>query len=303
MIHLGKPIHLYCPDGTIDWMKTHASQPFAQVLDNDIVRIYFSTRNENQVSSIGFIDILMRDPYPVVNISSDPVLSSGAVGLFDDSGVSMGSIVNWKGTKYLYYLGWNLRVTVPWCNTIGLAVLDSSKGEFKKAGRVPIMDRSEEDPFSMSYPFVMEDDERLCMWYGTNLAWGESKLDMQHCIRFAESNDGFTWRRSLQPALIPDGTNEIGYSRPVVLKDKELYRMWFSIRMRSEEMIYRIGYAESADAIHWIKKEELYPNIPSDNWNHEMSCYPFVFKHKDQLFMLMNGNGYGKTGIGLVELI
>jgi len=27
--------------------------------------------------------------------------------------------------------------------------------------------------------------------------------------------------------------------------------------------------------------------------------YPFVFRHNDQIYMLYNGNGYGKTGFGL----
>jgi hypothetical protein len=30
-----------------------------------------------------------------------------------------------------------------------------------------------------------------------------------------------------------------------------------------------------------------------------MIAYPFVLKHKGQLYMFYNGNGFGKTGIGL----
>jgi hypothetical protein len=27
--------------------------------------------------------------------------------------------------------------------------------------------------------------------------------------------------------------------------------------------------------------------------------YPFVLRHKNEIYMLYNGNGYGKTGFGL----
>ena len=33
-----------------------------------------------------------------------------------------------------------------------------------------------------------------------------------------------------------------------------------------------------------------------------MVCYPYVFEYNDKLYMLYNGNGYGKTGIGLAVL-
>ena len=37
-------------------------------------------------------------------------------------------------------------------------------------------------------------------------------------------------------------------------------------------------------------------------WDSEMICYPYVFEHKDDLYMLYNGNDYGKTGFGLAVL-
>jgi len=30
--------------------------------------------------------------------------------------------------------------------------------------------------------------------------------------------------------------------------------------------------------------------------------YPYVFEHKGERYMLYNGNGYGKTGIGIAVL-
>jgi hypothetical protein len=33
-----------------------------------------------------------------------------------------------------------------------------------------------------------------------------------------------------------------------------------------------------------------------------MISYPFVFQHKNFLYMLYNGNGYGKTGFGYATI-
>jgi hypothetical protein len=42
--------------------------------------------------------------------------------------------------------------------------------------------------------------------------------------------------------------------------------------------------------------------VSADGWDSEMIEYPFVFDHAGSRYMLYNGNGYGKTGIGLAVL-
>jgi hypothetical protein len=37
-------------------------------------------------------------------------------------------------------------------------------------------------------------------------------------------------------------------------------------------------------------------------WDAEMVEYPYVFDHQGTRYMLYNGNGYGKSGIGLAVL-
>ena len=72
--------------------------------------------------------------------------------------------------------------------------------------------------------------------------------------------------------------------------------MWYSYRGEK----YRIGYAESEDGIVWTRKDnESGIGVSSEGWDSEMIDYPVVFKHKDDVYMLYCGNGYGKTGFGL----
>ena len=75
--------------------------------------------------------------------------------------------------------------------------------------------------------------------------------------------------------------------------------MWYSHRGET----YRIGYAESEDGLAWQRKdEEAGPDVSGAGWDSEMVEYPFVFDHEGERYMLYNGNGYGKTGVGLAVL-
>jgi predicted GH43/DUF377 family glycosyl hydrolase len=115
---------VFCADGQHDWMMSHAANCVPVRIDTNRYRIFFSTRDALNRSSIGWVEIDLRRPQEVLSVSSKPVLGPGAIGAFDDSGVSLACIVAMDGLTYLYYLGWNLGVTVPWRNSIGLAITD-----------------------------------------------------------------------------------------------------------------------------------------------------------------------------------
>ena len=144
----------FCADNNHPLMKTHAANPVAECLDSSTVRVYFSARDERQRASIGFVDLDGKSDFFVVRVCREPELTPGGVGLFDDSGVSMGCLLNIGGEKHLFYLGWNLGVTVPWRNSIGLAVYDPKSAMFERVSQAPILDRGDVDPYSISYPFV-----------------------------------------------------------------------------------------------------------------------------------------------------
>ena len=287
---------IFAPDKNFPWMISHAANTVALPLLQNDFRIYFSCRDEKNRSHIGYADADLIPPFKIVSISQEPVLSPGEIGAFDDSGVSLSCIANVNGKKFLYYLGWNLGVTVPWRNSIGLAVFDEEKKKFERHSRAPLLDRNDVDPFSISYPFVLDDENKFRMWYGSNLNWGAEQTDMAHIIKYAESEDGINWKRNGIISLNFMNENEYAISRPFVIKENSLYKMWYSYRGKS----YRIGYAESTDAIHWTRKDdEAGIDVSKDGWDSEMICYPFLFDHNGKRFMIYNGNAYGKTGFGL----
>jgi hypothetical protein len=223
-------------------------------------------------------------------------VTPGAPGLFDDSGASLGCVLVHGGRHLLYYVGWNLAVTVPWRNSIGLAVGDAGGLLFHKHGRAPVLDRSEADPFSLSYPWVLHDRGVFRMWYGSNLTWGASKDAMTHVVKYAESADGLRWRADGRVVLDLAGPGETCLARPCVVREAGGYRAWFARRGAS----YRIGYAESADGLVWQRRDaEAGIDVSSSGWDADMVCYPGVFTLGGRTYLLYNGNGHGATGVGL----
>jgi hypothetical protein len=124
---------------------------------------------------------------------------------------------------------------------------------------------------------------------------------MIHVLNRATSEDGDHWTR--HGLAVP---YEIGiaqaFSRPTVLCDASGYRMWFSYRSGSGTP-YRIGYATSTDGAHWkLDLQNTGIDVSDTGWDSDMIEYPAVVEHRGRIYMLYNGNGYGRTGFGLAVL-
>lgn len=287
---------LFGADGRADWMKSHAANPTALQLGDDEFRVFFSSRDGQSRSHIGYADVSIGESPRVVRVADEPVVVPGMLGTFDDSGASMGCVVPVGDATYLYYLGWNLGVTVPWRNAIGLAISPHFGAPFEKYTLAPVLDRSAVDPFTVSYPFIVHEGDLWRMWYGSNLSWGTEHRDMHHVIKYAESKDGIAWNRNGHVAIGLDPPAEYAAARPSVLRERDgTYSMWYCHRGDS----YRIGLARSPDGLSWTRIRRVDMDVSADGWDSEMTAYPHVFKHRNRRYMLYCGNGYGRTGFGL----
>ena len=102
----------------------YASLPTPIFLENNKLRIYFSSRNKNNISSIFFLDLLLdEDSYKILRVEAQPVLKPGESGLFDDCGVTPSCVTKIKDSYYLYYTGWNKQVKIPFQTYCGIAKL------------------------------------------------------------------------------------------------------------------------------------------------------------------------------------
>ena len=287
---------VFVPDGTQSWARSHAALPVPVHAGGDIFRIFYSSRDRENRSHVGWADVEVSETPRVVASARAPVLVPGADGSFDDSGVGIGCAVRTSGGVALYYMGWNLGVRSGWRNAIGLARSRTLDGPFERFSAGPILDRSPEDPYTLSYPCVLQlGPQDWRMWYGSSLAPGTGKSDMQHAIKMARSADGINWTRDGATAIGFADASEYALARPSVIKLGDKLLMCFACRGEA----YRIGAAVSEDGVSWTRRDQEFGlDRAGDGWDGEMTCYPALFRHRDRLWLAYNGNSFGATGFG-----
>jgi hypothetical protein len=276
---------------------THTANPLAVHLHDDVFRVFFSGRNKENKSSVGFVDIdlLTRE---IKDISEGTVFKYGNNNSFYSHGVSIGNIYKIANKDYMLFMGWQIRDNTHWRGDIGRLHLENNT-HLTLEPKESFIQCDDEDKISLSYPWVMFDEGIYKMWYGSTDDWTSSNGEMIHVIKYATSKDGDKWDKHGLAIPFEIGVAQ-AFSRPTVIKDKDIYDMWFSYRS-GDGTKYRIGYAQSHDGLKWERKESGI-DVSKSGWDSEMICYPFVFEHKGETYMLYNGNDYGKTGFGLAVL-
>lgn len=297
-----KPISFYyLPEKRPCNVTSHAQLPTALTL-GDYVRVFFASRDHNQHSSVYYVDVdISGSNVSFSEFSSQPVIEPGDVGTFDEHGVFPSSIVAHMGQYFMYFIGWNKGVESPlFYASIGLAASEDGKS-FRKLSVAPILSRSKWDPCLVTSPNVFIENGLWRMTYVSGIKWTRGlngKLQSHYHIKYAESEDGIQWKRDGRVA-IDFRPGETNIARSSVVKDHDgSYKMWFSY-VHSEIAKYRIGFAKSVDGYHWERTDEE-DKIPKDNYHaKDMICYPFVFIFKNKMYMLYNGNNFGKSGFGV----
>ena len=297
---------IFTPDSNYDWMFSHAQIPIVEKLNAEALRIYFGCRDASIHTTAGYIDVEADDPKNVIYIHDKPVVGLGDLGCFDDEGVSPSWIVNHAGLKYLYYVGWNAGVTVSYRNSIGVAVSDDGGDTFTRLYKGPVVDRTKTEPQFCSTPCVLVEAGVWRLWYQSCDRWEviDGKSEPIVHIKYAESPDGIHWERKGIVAIDMKSETEGGIVRPCVVKEGDHHRMWYCYRgirdyRTNRECTYRIGYAQSADGIEWTRMDDAVGiDVSDEGWDSEMIAYPFVYSHKGRQYMMYNGNGFGRSGIG-----
>ena len=243
-----------------DLINSHASIPFAYHVNSNNYRIYFSSRNSIGKSLPYFIEAEILNG--CINIKGNivgPILDLGELGTFDDSGIMPSCIVKQNDKLFMYYIGWNPQVTVSYRLSIGLAISNDNGLSFARKNIGPICDRSIEEPFFNTAPFVILENEVWKMWYISCTGWQiiNNYPEPSYHIKYAESLDGINWKRDGIICLDYDKVSK-ALGRPCVIKKNNNYQMYFSYRKinnyrETAENGYKIGFAKSIDGINWEK--------------------------------------------------
>ena len=291
---------LYKPVNIHPKLETHAANPLPIHLDGDVFRVYFSGRDDKDRSSVGFVDIDIITQ-EVIGTCSEPLLTHGEAGSYYSHGISIGNVYTSQDKSYILFMGWQIDKGEHWRGDVGrIQLIDKDSMVIDPE---PFMGVDSVDKVSLSYPWVeSNDDGSFDMWYGSTISWDSANGEMIHVLNHATSENGKEWER--HGLSVPYEVNLAqAFSKPTVLCDPSDYKMWFSYRSGTGEK-YRIGYATSEDKKNW-ELDLANSGItvgPEGAWDAEMVCYPYVFQHKNETYMLYNGNGNGKTGFGLAKL-
>jgi hypothetical protein len=293
----------------------YAQSPQVLIFD-DFVRIYFSTREREQsgkyLSHVSFVD-MTKDFFEIINISRGTIIELGGLGCFDEHGIFPFNILRDNDRVLAYTTGWNRRVSVSVDASIGLAISNNNGLTFQKVGDGPVLSSSLHEPFLVGDAFVARYSNTYHMWYIHGTKWArftkDEAPDRVYKIAHATSNDGIAWQREGRQII----TDKLGLDEcqalPTVIFLCDQYHMFFCYRQsdgfrKNRDRGYRIGYAVSDDLKNWIRNDdEVGIDVSEDGWDSDMLCYPCVFRCDDHIYLLYNGNEFGRYGFGLAKLI
>jgi hypothetical protein len=93
-----------------------------------------------------------------------------------------------------------------------------------------------------------------------------------------------------------------------VFEYNSAWHMYFCYRYATDfrsdsSRAYRLGYAQSADLATWTRDDaQAGIGVSPEGWDSEMLCYPHVFRCGEEIYMLYNGNAFGRYGFGVAVL-
>ncbi len=302
---------IYNVENISDWMQTHSQLPTVDLINSDTLRIYFSTRNSKSVSLTTYIDVMAANPKEICYVHDKPIIGLGKLGCFDESGIMPSCIITHNQKKYFYYVGWNVGASIRYRVSTGLAISEDNGYTFIKISDGPILDRNIVDPYAIGNVSILIENNIWKMWYMSYAKWEvlNGISEPFYNIKYAESIDGINWDRKGIVCIDFKNGEEAGLARPYVFKQNGLYKMFYSFRTaaanyrNNKNESYKMGYAESADGLDWIRKdEEVGIETSDDGWDSEMIAYPCIYNHNDKIYMFYNGNGFGRSGFGYAEL-
>lgn len=293
---------------------SHTQSPQSVVFE-DFVRIYFSTRKsdvEGQfLSCIQYVDYDKKFE-KIINYSNHEVIALGNLGCFDEHGIFPINPLNVDNDIYAYTSGWTRRQVVSIDASIGLAISKDGGKTFNKYGDGPVLTASLNEPFLIIDGFVRKFENKFYMFYIFGQKWCEKTEEHApervYKIGYATSDDGINWIKA-NKCIIEDRIDENEcQALPTVIKIGERYHMYFCYRhmigFRNEKNKgYRLGYAYSDDLINWTRDDDKVGiSTTEGDWDSDMMCYPNIFEMDGKVYLLYNGNEFGKHGFGIAEL-
>ena len=292
----------------------YAQSPQVLVKD-DFVRIYFSIRKRSNngkfISHIQYVD-MDKSFTQVLNVSKHEVIPIGKLGCYDEHGIFPINVLKHEDKIYAYLSGWSRRVSVSVETGIGLAISNDNGKTFERIGDGPVLSSSLKEPYLVVDGFVKRYNNLFHMWYIYGTEWTQinekSEPERTYKIGHAISTDGIEWKKDSKQ-IISDSIEYECQALPSVIKIGSRYHMYFAYRStfdfrNNSNNSYKIGYAYSDDLETWKRDDKnVGIKLSAGGWDSEMMSYPHIFECDKKIYMLYNGNTFGKEGFGIARLM
>jgi predicted GH43/DUF377 family glycosyl hydrolase len=141
------------------------------------------------------------------------------------------------------------------------------------------------------------DSDRYEMWYGTF-----DGTYPNNGIGFAWSTDGITWTKHPTAVMTPSATgwDSLSVGECSVIKEGDVYKMWYTGHQNASRTPSYIGYATSTDGgLTWEKYSGNPVLSPGSGWESARVEFPSVIKVSGGYWMFYTGelsHGIARTG-------
>ncbi len=205
---------------------------------------------------------------------SNPVLTPGSSGAWDDFGVYAPSVI-YDGVVYkMWYRGRNSGGV----NRIGYATSTDGIAWTKYGAVLNLGSPGSWDAVDVTEPTVIKVGSTYHMWY---VGYDGITLRIGH----ATSSDGITWIKDVANPVLNLGASGnwdwLDVYGPSIVKVGNEFRLWYS--GDTLPSAYQTGYATSLDGITWTRQQKLISEGPLNAFDVYSADYPAV---------IVDGAGY-----------
>jgi predicted GH43/DUF377 family glycosyl hydrolase len=305
------PGPIFATDGSIAWSRTHSQVPVVLAIDEDTLRVYYATRDDHNISRVSYFDVSANNPAKVLYRHNEPILEPGPLGSFDDAGVMPTCAIWSNGQIFLYYIGWAVRASVPFQNSVGIAA--SSDGiNFSRVVPGPTLGTGPHDPYFVGTTWVENNNNKIfSAYYMSCCGWlnEQDKPEPVYDIKYAQSRDGINWQRDGTIIIARDEIDQAIASATIFSEKRSSHILYCSRQAydyRSKKGVsYRIRIATRAEDGSWRKssEERFVPSGRKGDWDEGMQAYPYVVRTDKNVYLFYNGNGFGQSGIGFGRIL
>lgn len=188
-----------------EWMISNGCVLTTLLLDTENIRLYYTQQTSEGGGNPHYIDVYAEDRGIVKYVHDNPLLQPGELINFSDREIMPCSILRLSYTCiYLYYVGWNASVMVPYQNASGLAISQNNGKTFKKALRRAIVERNIDEPFFSASSYVIRQNDNWMMWHASSteshkgMHWVQN--DVVAAIEF--SSEGLISTMQICPSVV-----------------------------------------------------------------------------------------------------